>query len=147
MWCEAMGRSRAISKIDGAVRYFCLSDQQLLAHSAHFHRVTRSRRANRTGFARESSARIETSELAAQLLVVYDYRGEDTENEDSGATARRCGAWPGLYIIYLFTRGGREGRGYSCSARPVLSRAGRYFTKPSAVSGAIYSMIQLCESD
>ena len=90
MWCKAMGRSRAISKIDGAVRYFCLSDQQLLAHSAHFHRVTRSRRANRTGFARESSARIETSELAAQLLVVYDYRGEDTENEDSGATARRC---------------------------------------------------------
>ena len=55
MWCKAMGRSRAISKIDGAVRYFCLSDQQLLAHSAHFHRVTRSRRANRTGFARESS--------------------------------------------------------------------------------------------
>ena len=29
--------------------------QQLLAHSAHLHRVTRSRRANRTGFARESS--------------------------------------------------------------------------------------------
>ena len=29
--------------------------QQLLAHSAHFHRVTRSRRANRTGFAREPS--------------------------------------------------------------------------------------------
>ena len=28
---------------------------------------------------RESSARIEPSELAAQLLVVYDYRGEDTE--------------------------------------------------------------------
>ena len=43
--------------------------------------MTRSRRANRTGFARESSARIETSELAAQLLVVYDYRGEDTGND------------------------------------------------------------------
>ena len=51
MRCKAMGRSRSISKIDGAGALYLLSYQQVVAHSAHFHRVTRSRRANRTGFA------------------------------------------------------------------------------------------------
>ena len=37
MWCEAMGRSRAISKKDGAKALLCLYNQQVVAHSAHFH--------------------------------------------------------------------------------------------------------------
>ena len=73
MWCKAMGRSRAISKNGDPAPLDLNSNQQLGAHSAHFHRVTRSRRANRTGFCTRLT-RIKTSELAAQLLVAYETR-------------------------------------------------------------------------
>ena len=78
MRCKAMARSRSISKIDGAGALYLLSYQQVVAHSAHFHRVTRS--GERIGRGLHGRlARIKTSELVAQLPVVYDYRGKDTK--------------------------------------------------------------------
>ena len=95
--------------------------QQLLAHSAHFHRVTRSRRANRTGFARESSARIETSEFAAQLLVVYDYRGEDTEMRTPARRRVDAAGGPDISYVCIYTRGrGEEEKG-------VLAALGQFY--------------------
>ena len=75
---KRLGRSRSISKIDGAGALYLLSYQQVVAHSAHFHRVTRS--GERIGRGLHGRlARIKTSELVAQLPVVYDYRGKDTK--------------------------------------------------------------------
>ena len=52
----------------------------MVAHSAHFHRVTRSGEPIGRGL-HASRPRIRNREFVAQLLVVYDYRGEDTGND------------------------------------------------------------------
>ena len=77
---KRLGRSRSISKIDGAGALYLLSSQQVVAHSAHFHRVTRSGEPIGRGL-HASRPRIRNREFVAQLLVVYDYRGEDTGND------------------------------------------------------------------
>ena len=66
------------------------------------------RRANRTGFARESSARIELASWRRSYSLSTTIAVRILEMTD-----------------VLCTRGGDGGN--SCSARPVLSRAGRYF--------------------
>ena len=79
------------------------------------------RRANRTGFARESSARIETSELAAKLLVVYDYRGEDTEMRTPARRRVDAAGGPDISYVCIYTRGrGEEEKG-------VLAALGQFY--------------------
>ena len=71
MWCKAMGRSRAISKNGGRAPLDLTFNPQILAHSAHFHRVTRSGERIGRGL-HASPPRIRNRELVLSLLVVYE---------------------------------------------------------------------------